>query len=99
MVGRYGPFVPAAVAIAGQAPAKVQVNQRGMKLVAIQGELDTWPDTREFLASVTAAGGETIDISLPGKGHYISEEAIFHPAVIATLRSAGIEVTAHRDPH
>ncbi len=92
VVSRYGPLVDVAVAIAGQAPERVEATQIGTKFFAIQGELDPWPSTSSFVASITAAGGVAQSATLDGKGHYISEDALFQPEFCAMLRYAGIEI-------
>lgn len=97
VVSRYGPLVDAAVAIAGQAPNSVQVAQQGTRFFAIQGELDPWPCTSDFVASVNASGGVAHGVTLQGKGHYISEDALFHPELGAVLCYAGIAIQALGD--
>jgi predicted esterase len=91
-VSRYGPLADVAVAIAGQAPRKAEATQRGTKFFAIQGELDTWPCTSSFVDSVNASGGEAQSVTLHGKGHYISEDALFHQNLRSVLRYAGVEI-------
>ncbi len=93
-VSRYGSLTDVAVAIAGQAPKSVQAAQHGTRFFAIQGALDPWPCTSDFVASVNASGGAAQSVLLLGKEHYISEDAIFHPELGAMLRYAGIAIEA-----
>lgn len=97
-ISRYGPLVDVAVAIAGQAPDCVESIQRGTKFFAIQGEMDPWPSTSSFVSSITAADGVAQSATLNGKGHYISEDALFHPELSAMLRYAGIEIEVLASP-
>lgn len=90
VIGRNGPVVDVAIAISGQAPRCAKVNQYGVKFLAIQGELDPWPCTGSFVESINTLGGAAQTVKLSGKGHYISEEALFHPNVLALLHSVGI---------
>lgn len=94
-VSRYGPLVDVAVAIAGQAPKKVEAQQGGTRFFAIQGELDSWPSTMSFVESVNASDGVAQSVLLHGKGHYISEDAFFHQDLQSMLRYAGIEINLH----
>ena len=91
-VSRYGPLVDVAVAIAGQAPRRAEAAQHGTKFFAIQGELDPWPCTSSFVDSINASGGEAQSVTLHGKGHYISEDALFHQKLRSVLRYAGVEI-------
>ncbi len=95
LVSCYGPLVNLAVAIAGQAPQTVDAMQSGLEFLAMQGELDPWPRTRSFTESINASGGVAHSVILEGKGHYISEEAISHSALVSLLCKAGIEMAAH----
>jgi predicted esterase len=90
VVSRHGPVVAVAIAISGQAPQCAQTNQSGVNFFAIQGELDPWPCTSSFVESINEMGGVAQSVTLVGKGHYISEEALFHPNLLALLHSAGI---------
>ncbi|MES2947832.1 MAG: hypothetical protein V4858_04740 [Pseudomonadota bacterium] len=96
-VGRLGPLVNVAVAIAGQAPHSVSVAQAGLEFLAIQGEQDPWPCTAGFVESINGSGGVAHSVALVGKGHYISEEALFHPGLTLLLKKAGVEI-AMRQP-
>lgn len=91
-ISRYGPLVDVAVAIAGQAPDSAEATQSGTRFLAIQGELDPWPRTSSFVASITAADGVALSATLHGKGHYISEDALLHPELSAMLHYAGIKI-------
>jgi len=90
----HGAIATFAMAIAGQGPATVQVSQAGVRLLAIQGELDPWPNTSNFLASVRSAGGEAVEVELAGQGHFISEEALANPTAVSMLLAAGVCITA-----
>ena len=94
VVSRYGPLVDVAVAIAGQAPKSAETKQSGTRLLSIQGELDPWPDTSSFVESVNASGGWAQSITLDGKAHFISEDALFNPILIALLRNVSIELVS-----
>lgn len=94
LICEHGAVVELAMSIAGQAPEQVRVNQSGVRLLAIQGELDPWPSTKAFLSSVAAAGGEAFDIQLPGRGHFISEESLVHPKAVSMLEAAGVCITS-----
>jgi predicted esterase len=92
VVAHIGPAASAFIAIAGQAPDRVGTNQEGVQFLAIQGELDTWPDTGRFVPSINERGGRAASVVLPGLGHYVSEEAVAHPACTSMLGAIGIEV-------
>lgn len=96
VVAEFGAVVPLAIAIAGQAPGQVSglvhAEQAGVCLLAIQGDLDTWPDTGTFMAHIRAAGAQAVEVVMPGHGHYISEEALAHPTTVAMLREAGVRI-------
>ena len=91
-VARHGAVARLHVAIAGQGPERVSAAQRDVKFLAIQGELDPWPCTRGLVASISALGGEARSVTLPGAGHFVSEEAIAHPVSMALLKAAGVEI-------
>lgn len=95
VVAHMGPLAGVHVAIAGQAPDSVDTNQEGVQFLAIQGELDTWPNTGRFVPSINERGGRAASVVLPGLGHYVSEEAIAHPECISALSTIGIEVVFH----
>ena len=92
LVSRYGPVADVAVAISGQAPQRAESTQVGVKFIANQGDLDPWPFTTSFVESVNTMGGRAQGVTLTEKGHYISEEALFHPSLLSLLRVAGIEL-------
>ena len=96
VVAHIGPLAGVHVAIAGQAPDNVIASQEGVQLLAIQGELDTWPDTGRLVSSINARGGRATSVLLPGMGHYVSEEAVAHPACTSMLGGIGIEVAFHK---
>jgi predicted esterase len=89
----YGAVVTFAMAIAGQGPVSVQVNQVGVRLLAIQGELDPWPKSDGFLASVRSAGGQVTSVKLAGQDHYISEMAFSDPTAVSMLFEAGVRIS------
>jgi poly(3-hydroxybutyrate) depolymerase len=95
LASEHGAVVALFVSIAGQAPEQVRVNQSGVRLLAIQGELDPWPNTTAFLSSVAASGGEAFDIQLPSQGHFISDESLVHPKTVSMLQAAGVHITSH----
>jgi hypothetical protein len=97
-VAHIGPLAAVHVAIAGQAPDNVIAGQEGVQLLAIQGELDTWPNTGRLVSGINERGGRATSVVLPGMGHYVSEEAVAHPACTAMLGAIGIEV-AFRKSH
>jgi hypothetical protein len=94
LLAAYGAIVPFAMAIAGQGPAATPVSQSGVSLLAIQGDLDPWPDTDDFLASVRAAGGRSVKVEIAGKGHFISEEALADLTAVSMLLAIGVQITS-----
>ena len=92
VVGRYGPLAIPAIAIAGRSNGAAVAPQAGVTFLAIQGELDTWAETKEFTLSVKARGGNAYEVVLPGEGHYISEVALWYPSLQALLNASGFEV-------
>jgi len=92
LIGRYGPLATPAVAIAGRSNGPAVAPQAGVTFLAIQGELDAWPDTREFVLSIKARGGIAHEVVMPGEGHYISEIALWDPSLQSLLNAAGFEV-------
>lgn len=97
VVAHTGPAASVHIAIAGQAPDRVGANQEGVQFLAIQGELDTWPDTGRFVPSINQHGGRAASVVLSGMGHYVSEEAVAHPACTSMLGSIGIEVAFRKN--
>ena len=93
LVATHGPVVEFAMAMAGQGPSCIEANQAGVRLLAIQGELDPWPDTGSFLECVRSAGGHAVDVRLGGQGHFISETALSHPVAVEMLRTAGVSIS------
>lgn len=98
VVAHIGPLAVVHIAIAGQAPDNVIASQEGVQLLAIQGELDTWPDTDRLVPSINERGGRATSVVLPGMGHYVSEEAVAHPACTSMLGAIGIEVAFRKTP-
>ena len=98
LTAAHGAVVAFAMAIAGQGPVSVQVSQAGVRLLAIQGELDPWPDTGNFLSSVRSAGGLAVDVRIAGQGHFISEAALADPTAISMLLEAGVRIAAANAP-
>lgn len=97
VVAQRGAVARLHIAIAGQAPERASAPQQGVQFLAIQGELDCWPRTDGLVASVNALGGEARSVTLPGAGHFVSEEAIAHPVCVALLKASGIEIGFRRD--
>jgi len=93
VVAQLGAVADVHVAIAGQAPDEVAVSQEQVRFLAIQGELDTWPRTGEFVKAINRLGGVAAGITLPALGHYVSEEALEHPAVLSMLGAVGIRLS------
>jgi len=91
-VALHGAVASLHIAIAGQAPERASVAQDGVQFLAIQGELDPWPRTSGLVASINALGGEARSVTLPGAGHFVSEDAIAHPVSMALLKAAGVEI-------
>jgi predicted esterase len=91
-VAQRGAVASLHIAIAGQAPERASAAQGGVQFLALQGELDTWPQTSGLVSSISALGGHAVSVTLPGVGHYVSEEAIAHPVSVAMLKAAGIEI-------
>jgi predicted esterase len=97
VIGRFGAVVGQAVAIAGQAPHPAEVSQAGVSLLAIQGELDSWPSTTGFVESVISLGGRASSVTLPGLGHYVSEQAVLHSSCASALQAVGIKITVSQN--
>ena len=91
-IARYGSLANPAVAIAGRSNGPAVAPQAGVTFLAIHGELDTWPETRDFVLSVKARAGTAYEVVLPGEGHYISEVALWDPSLQSILNASGFEV-------
>lgn len=96
-VADLGAVANVCIAIAGQAPVKPIANQRATQFLAIQGELDSWPITEHFIRAINEHGGSASSVVLPGMSHYISEEALAHPALLSLLQTIGIEIVFRED--
>jgi len=88
-----GALAELAVVIAGRGPDVGDARLNGLSLVVIQGALDPWPDTEDFVRSAHIAGADVLQVVVPERGHYISEEVWFHPAVVPRLRAAGVTIS------
>jgi len=93
VVSQFGAIASAFVAIAGRAPPTVVASQQGVQFLAIQGELDAWPNIDHFVPIINEQGGRATSVKLKGLAHYISEEAIAHPACTSILGSIGITIS------
>ena len=97
VIGRFGAVVGQAVAIAGRAPHQAEVSQTGVSFLAIQGELDSWPSTASFVESVSSLGGRASSVTLPGQGHYVSEQAVLHSSCASALQAVGVKITVSQN--
>lgn len=92
VVGQYGPVASLAVAFAGRKRSRATASQAGVTFLSIQGELDVWPRMAGFVQSVSALGGTAHEVTLPGQGHYIAEQALWHPLLQALLHASGFKI-------
>ena len=92
LVAQYGAVADLMVAIAGRCRTETMVPQLGVNFLALQGELDPWPAMHGFVQSVGDRGGVAEVVTLPGLGHFISEEALWQPTLEGRLAAVGMGI-------
>lgn len=84
-IAKTGPLCALHVAIAGQCRVPVGAMQNGLRLLAIQGELDIQPEVSDFVIDARKHGGFAEEVIVKGGNHYISESALWQPELAAAL--------------
>ncbi|WP_051258736.1 alpha/beta hydrolase [Chitinibacter tainanensis] len=74
--------------IAGQARMS-PLSVGSAAILTVQGDLDDWADTRQWLAQLQAQGHEAGAVVLPGEAHFISELIYQQPAILRWLNARG----------
>jgi hypothetical protein len=68
------------------------VPQGGVNFLSVRGEFDAQHTTGSFVEAVRELGGTAREVVLPGEGHYIAEQSLWHGDVQSFLLAAGIHI-------
>jgi predicted esterase len=93
----YGLFTDLCVAISGRARELPTTSQRGVRLLALAGELDPWPQMSAFVHAVNGLGGIAEEQVLLGQSHFISEVGLVHPRFVELAAEVGLALHFGQD--
>jgi|JI10StandDraft_1071094.scaffolds.fasta_scaffold922384_1 pimeloyl-ACP methyl ester carboxylesterase len=80
------------MSIAGRCDSARMVPQGGVNFLSVRGEFDVQHTAGTFVEAVRELGGTAREVVLPGEGHFIAEQSLWHADVQSFLLAAGIHI-------